>query len=275
MKILILGSNGMAGHMIVQYLSEKNHDIKTVARHNADFLLDVEDKERVEDFLTLIENEKFNFIINCMGVLVKDSIDNPERAMIVNGWFPHAIERKFKDTNTKLIHLSTDCIFDGQRGNYLETDLPTENNTYGTTKAYGEILNDKDVTFRMSIIGPEIKNNGTGLFNWIYNNENSELSGWENALWNGVTTLQLAKCIDQYINNPKITGIYHLVNNDVSINKYDLLCKINDIFDLKKQIKRTQGPKTVNKILVNTREDFYFDIPDYDTQLQELKEYVK
>ena len=275
MKILILGSSGMAGHMIVRYLSEKNHDIKTVARHNADFLLNVEDKERVEDFLTLIENQKFDFIINCMGVLVKDSIDNPERAMIVNGWFPHAIERKFRDTNTKLIHLSTDCIFDGQRGNYLETDLPTEKNTYGTTKAYGEILNDKDVTFRMSIIGPEIKNNGTGLFNWIYNNEDSELSGWENALWNGVTTLQLAKCIEQYINDPKITGIYHLVNNDVSINKYDLLCKINDIFNLGKYIKRTQGPKTVNKILLNTREDFYFDIPDYDTQLQELKEYVK
>jgi dTDP-4-dehydrorhamnose reductase len=94
-----------------------------------------------------------------------------------------------------------------------------------------------------------------------------------NAWWNGITTLQLAKCIDQYINNPTITGVYHLVSNHNQINKFDLLCKINEVYALDKRIVQTQGPKTVNKVLVDTREEIDFGIPDYDTMLLELKNY--
>jgi dTDP-4-dehydrorhamnose reductase len=75
------------------------------------------------------------------------------------------------------------------------------------------------------------------------------------------------------LNSPTISGVYHLVNNDNKINKYDLLCKINQVFNLNKNIIKTQGPKPVNKILINTRDDFNFDIADYDTQLQELKDF--
>jgi dTDP-4-dehydrorhamnose reductase len=125
----------------------------------------------------------------------------------------------------------------------------------------------------MSIIGPELKN-GTGLLNWVLTNKNTELPGWDNAWWNGITTLQLAKCIDQYINNPVISGVYHLVNNDVQINKYDLLCKINAVYELGKTIMRTQGPKTINKILVDTRSAIDFAIPDYDAQLQQLRDFT-
>jgi dTDP-4-dehydrorhamnose reductase len=85
--------------------------------------------------------------------------------------------------------------------------------------------------------------------------------------------LQLAKCINQYINTPVISGVYHLVNNNVQINKYDLLCKINEVYNLGKQSACTQGPKSINKILVNTRSEIEFDIPNYDTMLAELKNY--
>jgi dTDP-4-dehydrorhamnose reductase len=164
-------------------------------------------------------------------------------------------------------------VFDGQRGNYFEADTHTEINAYGRSKSFGEINNSKDITFRMSIVGPELKN-GTGLLNWVLTNNQDELPGWDNAWWNGITTLQLAKCIDQYINNPVISGVYHLVNNDVRINKYDLLCKINAVYELGKKIVRTQGPKTVNKVLIDTRSKLDFAIPDYNTQLQQLKDFT-
>jgi dTDP-4-dehydrorhamnose reductase len=112
---------------------------------------------------------------------------------------------------------------------------------------------------------------GTGLLNWVTTNPAQQLPGWDNAWWNGITTLQLAKCIDQWINNPSVTGIYHVVNNQVSINKYDLLCKINQVYQLNKTIVRTQGPKTLNKILKDTRQEVDWAIPDYTTQLTQLR----
>jgi dTDP-4-dehydrorhamnose reductase len=205
--------------------------------------------------------------------LVKDSIDRPDRAAIINSWFPHYLEHVYTDTHTKVIHLSTDCVFDGKKGDYVEDDVHTEMNAYGSSKSLGEINNSKDVTFRMSIIGTEIKANGTGLMNWIITNPNAELQGWDNAWWNGITTLELAKCIEKYINNPTITGVYHLVNNDNKINKYDLLLKINTIFNLNKTIVQTHGPKPVNKILIDTRKLVDFKIPSYDTMLLEMKNF--
>lgn len=272
MKIMILGANGMAGHIITQYLKLQQYEVITVAKSNADYLLNVEDILAVHKFFE--EMPDCDFIINCIGLLVKDSIDNPTRADIINSWFPLFVEHKLKDTTTKLIHLSTDCVFDGKVGNYIETATHTETNPYGLSKSHGEINNAKDITFRTSIIGPELKKAGTGLFNWISNNTSKTINGWDNVLWNGITTLQLAKCIVQYVENPVISGVYHLVSNDNTIDKFTLLTKINKIFQLKKTVVQTASDKPVNKILVNTRTDFNFNIADYDTQLKELKAFI-
>jgi dTDP-4-dehydrorhamnose reductase len=265
MKITVVGSRGMAGHVIVKYLKQQGHTVSAVDRT----VLDVE-HGNVDQFFDSLDAD---FVVNAIGLLVKDCIDRPDRAIAINSWWPQYCAHKLKDTNTRLIHLSTDCVFDGQRGNYFEEDEHTEINAYGRSKSFGEVNNSKDITFRMSIIGPELKN-GTGLLNWVLTNKNTELPGWDNAWWNGITTLQLAKCIDQYINNPVISGVYHLVNNDVQINKYDLLCKINAVYELGKTIMRTQGPKTINKILVDTRSEIDFAIPDYDAQLQQLRDFT-
>jgi len=265
MKITVVGSRGMAGHVIVKYLEQQGHTVSAVDRT----VLDVE-HGNVDQFFDSLDAD---FVVNAIGLLVKDCIDRPDRAIAINSWWPQYCAHKLKDTNTRLIHLSTDCVFDGQRGNYFEEDAHTEINAYGRSKSFGEVNNSKDITFRMSIIGPELKN-GTGLLNWVLTNKNTELPGWDNAWWNGITTLQLAKCIDQYINCPTITGVYHLVNNDVRINKYDLLCKINEVYGLGKTIVCTQGPKPINKILVDTRGNIDFAIPDYDTQLQQLRDFT-
>ena len=269
MKVLVIGSNGMAGHVITKYLRQQGHTVSTVAKTDASYSVDIENNLEVQSLTRILYN--FDYVINCIGLLVKDSIARPDRAAYINGWFPHYLEYLLKNTRTKLIHLSTDCVFDGSKGNYKEDAIHTEMNVYGKSKSMGEVNNDKDVTFRMSIIGPEIKSNGTGLFNWILKNPNKEIDGWNNALWNGITTLELAKCIDTYMSNPIITGVYHLVNNDNKINKFKLLTKINKIFVLKKIVNETSGPKDVNKILIDTRRLIDFDIPDYDKMLRELK----
>jgi dTDP-4-dehydrorhamnose reductase len=265
MRVTVVGSRGMAGHVIVKYLEQQGHTVSAVDRT----VLDVE-HGNVDQFFETLDAD---FVVNAVGLLVKDCIDRPDRAIAINAWWPQYCAYKLQNTNTQLIHLSTDCVFDGQRGNYFEDDKHTETNAYGRSKSFGEVNNSKDITFRMSIIGPELKN-GTGLLNWVLANTANELPGWDNAWWNGITTLQLAKCIDQYINNPIITGVYHLVNNNVQINKYDLLCKINEVYKLGKTILCTQGPKPINKILVDTRDEIDFAIPDYDTQLQQLKDFT-
>lgn len=271
MKVLVIGANGMAGHVITRFLKQRGYDVSTVARSNADLIIDIENFLELQRFSEI--KTMFDFVINCVGLLVKDSNDRPDRAALVNGWFPHFLEQTFSQSNTRVIHLSTDCVFDGQKGNYVELDTHTETNWYGKSKSLGEINNNKDITFRMSIIGPEIKSTGTGLLHWVLTNPQQEIQGWDNAWWNGITTLQLAKCIEQFILNPKISGVYHLVNNTNKISKFELLCKFNEIFVLKKKIIRTQGPKSINKILIDTRKDFEFFIPDYDTQLMNLKEF--
>jgi dTDP-4-dehydrorhamnose reductase len=261
----VLGANGMAGHVVASYLTQQGHDVDAVARDR----LDIENPISVVAFFDCL---KTDFVVNCIGLLVQPCIQRPDRASVINSWFPHYVEYQLKDSRTRLIHLSTDCVFDGATGNYTETDAHTEMNAYGRSKSLGEVDNNKDITFRMSIIGPELKN-GTGLLDWVRKNPSNDLPGWDNAWWNGITTLQLAKCINRYVQNPCISGIYHVVNNAVNINKYDLLCLINEVYDLGKTIVRTSGPKNVNKILVDTRKEFDFAIPNYRTQLTELRNF--
>lgn len=272
MKIAVFGASGMAGHVITKYLKECGHQVTTVARANADVEMDVESTRRMQMILAHLQD--YDYVINCIGLLVKDSIERPDRAAVLNSWFPHYLEFWFKQTKTKIIHLSTDCVFDGKTGNYKEGDPHTEMNAYGRSKSLGEINNGKDVTFRMSIIGPELKPNGTGLLLWATVTEETKLNGYVDAWWNGITTLQLAKCIQKHIENPRVTGVYHLVNNSNSINKYDLLCLINEVYGLGKTIVKSTGPKLANKILVDTRLEVDWGIPDYRTQLTELRDYA-
>ena len=171
MKVLILGSQGMAGHVISKYLKNQGHEVFTAAKTNEDLYINVEDKESIVKCFY----NKFDYVINCIGLLVKPSNDYPDKAILINSWFPHFIETILKNTDTKLIHLSTDCVFSGSKGNYIETDFHDETNFYGKSKSIGEVNNNKDITFRMSIIGPELKINGTGLFNWLLTNNNSNI----------------------------------------------------------------------------------------------------
>jgi dTDP-4-dehydrorhamnose reductase len=265
MRVTVLGAAGMAGHVVVKYLKQQGHAVTAVTRAE----LDVANTAQVSEFFDRLDTD---FVVNCIGLLVRPCADRPDQAALINSWLPHYIEHRLQNTATRLIHLSTDCVFDGAKGDYAETDPHTETNAYGRSKSFGEVDNTKDITFRMSIIGPELKN-GTGLLHWAVSNTGLRLPGWTNAWWNGITTLELARCIDLYMRDPRISGVYHLVSNHNRINKYNLLCKINQIYQLNQTIVPTQGPKDINKVLVDTRQEFDFGIPDYDQQLRQLREF--
>lgn len=263
-KIIVLGARGMAGHMILDYLSSLNkYDVKGISRNEIDI------EEDIEKLLDMLRDEKPDVVINCIGLLVKASQENIVRAIFINSLFPHILEDIGKETNSKIIHISTDCVFDGKNGPYNEDDLPTETNWYGRTKALGEINNDKDLTLRLSIIGPELKENGTGLFAWLIG-QMGIITGYKNVLWAGVTTLELAKQIDKIL-DMNLTGLYHLIP-DFSISKYDLLKLIKEVY--KKDIEIIEDLSVVsNKVLKNSRkQDYDPNIKEYKLQLEELRE---
>lgn len=272
MKVAVLGSRGMAGHMISRYLDGVSGITVDRYARSGDGLFDITDSSTVRALIKRLDG--VDYIVNCTGLLVADSLARPDLASLVNSWFPHHLENSFSGTGTRIIHLSTDCVFDGSSGYYSEDHPSTEQNYYGKSKSLGEINNSKDITFRTSIIGPELTSSGSGLLNWFINRSGAATTGYTDALWNGVTTLQLARCVYRWMLDPRVTGVRHVVNNSVNISKYDLLCLINEIWGLGKTVSPGRGSKPVNKILVDTRGDYDWGIPDYRTQLKELSKWL-
>lgn len=264
MKILCVGSNGMLGHMAMKYFHD--HDITGTTRQD----FDITDVNAVARFFSS-HGEGFDYVINCAGMLVSDSRDNIGAAVLVNSWFPNFLQITYKNSKTRVIHVSTDCVFDGIRGNYREQDIPTETNAYGRSKAMGEIINHKDITLRTSIIGPEISDHRSGLLDWVVNRSSREIQGWEDSWWNGVTTLQLCRVIEQVMGRTDTNGLYHVAS--APINKYELVRTIAEVYDLDKEITKTKGPKPINKILINTRHEIEFSIPPHRNQLLQLKRF--
>jgi dTDP-4-dehydrorhamnose reductase len=270
-KILILGADGMAGHMIKAYLEEKKYEIYTTTRgenagKNSHFDV-VEDFHALENIISKI---KPNFVINCIGVLNKFAEENKAAAVLINSFLPQYIDSISEKYNFRLVHISTDCVFSGIKGDYVETDLADAASFYGKTKALGEINNQRNLTFRTSIVGPDINPNGIGLFNWFMQQE-GEIKGFSKVIWTGVTTLQLAKAIEKSF-NLNISGLYHLVNNQ-KINKYDLLNLFKQ--HIKKDIVIAKDDTYASdKSLISTRTDFDLEIPSYEEMVKEMCEWT-
>ena len=167
--------------------------------------------------------------------------------------------------------MSTDCVFAGNDGPYDEDTLPNGATFYDRSKAMGEINNDKDLTFRNSIVGPDIKTSGIGLFNWFMKQEGS-ISGFTGAVWTGVTTYTLAKAMDQALKE-NLTGLYNLVNNE-SINKFDLCLLFNKYFRNGEVEINPDDKLQLDKSLRCKRTDFSFVVSSYEQQIKEMREWV-
>jgi len=272
-KIIVLGAAGMAGHMISLYLKTINNyhviDVcHTYKPYPNSIILDIRDLSKVEN---LINIEKPDIIINCIGILNKGINKKIPDAIFINSYFPKWLERICISESTKIIHISTDCVFSGKTGRYTETDMPDGSDFYARTKALGEIINEKDLTIRTSIIGPELKQEGIGLFHWFLK-QKGEISGYSNVYWTGVTTLQLAINIDTMI-RLDLSGLYHLVPS-APINKYELLCIIREVFCKEISINRNFDVKC-NRTLVDTRNELPEGVPGYEEMICQLKNWMK
>jgi dTDP-4-dehydrorhamnose reductase len=271
-KVLILGANGMAGHVLTKGLKEdENFQVISIARNksviNPTYLFDISDFNKLSE---IILGEKPDIIINCIGLLNKSAEVNPSQAILINAYLPHFIENLTKNTLTKLIHISTDCVFSGEEGSYTEKSFKNGIGYYSQSKSLGEINNSKDLTFRTSIIGPELNKDGIGLFHWLVN-QNSELTGFTRAHWTGITTVELLNAIKAAIFDD-LKGLYHLVNNK-KITKFSLLKIINQEFSLGLKIIPTEN-YLVDKSLVNTRDDFSFTVKSYKKMILEMKDWI-
>ncbi|MBU3191613.1 SDR family oxidoreductase [Clostridium bowmanii] len=272
-KIVVLGATGMAGHMISSYFKTllqkyEVYDIcHTVKLEEKSILLDIHDLDSLKK---IIAGLKPDIIINSIGILNKNAEDDPSNTIFINSYFPRYLEEQFKNTNIRLIQISTDCVFSGDKGNYDEAFVPDGKDLYAKTKILGEINNNKDLTVRTSIIGPELKHNGTGLFHWFMK-QNDTAIGYSKVIWSGVTTLQLGKCLDLMIEN-NLNGLYNLTSK-VPISKYELLKLLNSVFDKSILIKSSEQIEN-DKSLISTREDFSVDLPDYKEMLSELRDWM-
>ncbi|MBU1092995.1 MAG: SDR family oxidoreductase [Firmicutes bacterium] len=273
-RILVLGASGMAGHTITLYFQEKGYDVSTLTQNhfsvfaNKNIVLDVFEREKLEN---IINEGDFDAIINCVGILNEFANNNPDKAIYLNSYLPHYLSNLTKNTKTKIIQMSTDCVFSGKKGQYAEYDFKDGETFYDRSKALGEIDNNKDLTFRNSIIGPDINENGIGLFNWFMK-QDKPIKGYSRAMWTGVTTVTLARAMEQAIVQ-NLTGIYNLVNNQ-SISKYELLQLFNMYFR-KSSVKIEKNDEVkIDKSLLRTRSDFKFEVPSYEEMVKEMSEWV-
>ena len=271
-KVLLFGATGMAGHVVYYYLqSTGKYDISNVVYRTPltedSIIVDVTNRDAVADVVHRVHPE---IIINCVGILIKGSREHPDNAILINAYFPHLLKRLSDEVGAKLIHISTDCVFSGKKGNYTEDDFRDADYVYGRSKALGEIINDKDLTIRTSIIGPELKENGEGLFHWFMH-QCGEINGFRTAIWGGVTTLELAKAIDFSLDNG-IVGLIHL-SNGVGISKFDLLNLFKEIWGKDTVIKPYDGNEVDKSIEKSLRLDY--EVPSYRQMLVEQFEMMK
>lgn len=261
MKIVVLGNKGMLGSYVYNYFISKQYEVVGYNRENFDAV----NFEMLPSWgFKLNEND---IVINCIGV-IKPKLKNQLNAIIVNSAFPHVMQDICEKNGAKFIHITTDCVFSGNKGDYCEADIHDVTDDYGRTKSLGEPL--EACVIRTSIIGEEV-GKGFSLLNWVISNKAGKINGYINHYWNGVTCLELAKIIESIIKENKFwKGVRHVFTN-IKISKYNLCKLISDVYELGIDvepilyiIKCDRSLRTIHEIM---------QVPDYKEQLNEQKEF--
>jgi len=244
MKVLVLGASGMIGSTIIQVLSHnKEWEVHGTIR-------DASVKEYFPDYIAnnlisdvdvdtynleqLFDNVRPDVVINCVGITKHlPEADDPLRAIALNALLPHRLSKHCDESNSRLIHISTDCIFSGAKGEYKEEDPSDAEDIYGKSKYLGEVLDTQGVTLRTSTIGHEIRTTH-GLLEWFLS-QKVKCKGYSRAIFSGLPTVTLAAVIrDHVIPNESLSGLYHVAGQPIS--KYDLLLLIAKEYNKKIEI---------------------------------------
>ena len=251
-KVLVLGASGMLGNAVVRYLVARGaHEVIGIVRsaHSA-HLLPAEVRDRifeggdVEDLDALVrmfDRHRPTAVVNCVGLVKQlDGAKDPLVAIPINSVLPHRLARLCSLIGARLIHISTDCVFSGTRGMYLEDDLPDARDVYGRTKLLGEVESSHALTLRTSIIGHELSGSQS-LVCWFLSQEGA-IHGFSRAVFSGLPTVEIARIIDEYVlPNPQLCGLYHL--SAAPIDKFSLLKLVAETYG--KSIRIDEDPGIV------------------------------
>ncbi|WP_073032586.1 dTDP-4-dehydrorhamnose reductase family protein [Desulfosporosinus lacus] len=232
-KVLILGGSGMLGHTLFRCLSEDARlDVYTTVRSAKDFFgwLPTDLLNKVYKDIDVLNSDSLtkvfsdvspDLVVNCIGVIKQvPKAQEPLATITTNALLPHRIAMLCSTAGSRLIHVSTDCVFDGVKGGYLEGDVSNVDDLYGRTKLLGEVTYPHCVTLRTSIIGHELKGN-YGLVEWFLS-QKAKVRGFREVIYSGFPTIELARIIRDYvIPHSEMMGLYHVSSNPIS--KYELL----------------------------------------------------
>lgn len=246
MRILILGVSGLIGHKLLQELSRNYEVFGTLHKPKIQYgnlslfdgqniieNIDVNEFQILEGLLRAINPE---VILNCVGITKrKINTNNPLDPLNINAVFPHRLAKWANENQRRVIHFSTDCVFDGKVGNYTESSLTTAEDIYGRTKALGEINYHHTLTIRSSFIGQELFDK-TELLDWFLAQKGKQIKGYTHTFYSGVSTIFMARVVKNIISNFKnLNGLYQLAP-EKPISKFELLCIAKDSFNINVEI---------------------------------------
>lgn len=239
MKVLVIGASGMIGSTVLRVLSEKSdwqvvgtvRDISVKRFFSAEIgerLIAGVDVENPDLLVKALDQIRPDVVVNCAGLTKhKPEADDPLVSTPINTLMPHRLAGLCKLVGARLIHVSTDCVFSGEKGGYIETDFADARDVYGKSKALGEVLYPHTITLRTSTIGHELQSQ-YGLLDWFLAQE-GRCRGYTRAIFSGLPTVVFAQVIrDVVIPNKQLSGLYHVAADP--IGKYELLKLIAEIY---------------------------------------------
>lgn len=253
-RIVILGAAGMLGHKVCQAFAGHER-IGLVRRPSAEYDVPAEVFAGVElvDGIDALDEGSLeatlrrlapDAIVNCVGIVKQhDDADDPYLSVSLNSLLPHRLARLCEVLPARLVHISTDCVFDGSRGGYRESDRTDAVDLYGRSKALGETTPGQTaaVTLRTSFIGRELDAPKHGLLEWLLSRNGGVVDGFARAIYSGLTTLELAAVIRRLVDrHPDLSGVYQVGGPPIS--KYDLLRLVKEVYGLEMEIRRTDEP---------------------------------
>jgi dTDP-4-dehydrorhamnose reductase len=237
LRILILGGDGMLGHRLLMHLQDRHETKVTLRRElaayeryglftleNSYWSVEAKDTER---FLEVMGDFHPEAVVNAVGIVkqrgtAKEAIPSLE----INALLPHRLAVLCRAVGARLVHLSTDCVFSGRKGNYTEGDVADAEDLYGRTKLLGEVTDAGCITLRTSIIGLELSRR-TGLIEWFLA-QRGEIRGFTKAIYTGLTTAEMSHVIERVlVEHPHLSGVWQVASEP--INKYDLLVRFSEV----------------------------------------------
>ncbi len=262
----------MIGHVISLFFKEKGYEVYGYDTSKADYVpQSTGDYYSLDKISQAINEFKPNAIINCIAIVNQAAEEDKAEASYLNTFFPHFLERQTKDSNIVVVHRSTDCIFSGTKGGYVLEDVPDATSFYARSKAVGELNNEKDITIRVSLIGPSLKQDDGSLFNWFLSQEGN-VNGFLNAIWTGLTTIEYARTIERLLLQ-KAHGLFQAAPQS-AISKYQLISLFEKYFPGNRIILPVDN-KRVDKSLVPYWGNYDIQIKEYEEQIMEMKRWIE